>query len=94
MDIGFLWDETKYKQVKEEHHIHFHEVVSAFDDERGYEIPDLSGFEDRWLWIGQTAGDRVLAIVYSEEELPLYRIITAFDAQGILFDEYTKRKEP
>ena len=93
MDIGFIWDEFKYEQVKKEHHVYFYEVVSAFDDACGYEIPDPGGFEDRWLWVGQTALDRILAIVYSEVDLPLYRVITAFDAQGMLFDEYTKRKK-
>jgi len=92
MDIGFVWDENKYQEVTKKHDIKFYEVVSAFDDLNGYEIPDPQGYEDRWLWVGQTFKGRILAVVYSEEDLPLYRLITAFDAEGILLDEYKKRQ--
>ncbi len=91
MDIGFVWDETKYQAAIEKHNIRFHEVVSAFDDPLGYETLDPSGYEERWVWVGQTHGARILAIVYSEEELPLYRIITAFDAVRRWLDEYYQR---
>ncbi len=66
--------------------------MAAFDDRNGYEVADPKGFEDRWLWVGQTPWNRVLTIVYSEEELPLYRIITAFDAEGKWLDEYNGRQ--
>ena len=29
---------------------------------------------------------------YSEEDLPLYRLITAFDAEGRWLDEYQRRR--
>ena len=88
MDIGFIWDEKKYHIVVREHNVQFYEVVAAFDEPNGYEMPDPAGHEDRWLWIGRTPWDRVLAIVYSEQELPLYRIITAYDAERRWIDEY------
>ena len=91
MDIGFVWDEDKYQEVEKKHHVQFYEVVSAFDDPNGYETPDPAGYEDRWLWVGTTAAGRVLAIIYSEEDLPLYRLITAFDAEGRFLDEYHGR---
>ena len=90
MDIGFLWDEDKYQEVQRKHGVLFYEVVSAFDDPDGYEIPDPAGHDDRRMWIGLTAGGRILAIVFSEEELPIYRLITAFDAERRLVDEYYK----
>jgi uncharacterized DUF497 family protein len=31
MDIGFVWDETKYQAVRKKHHVQFYEVVSAFN---------------------------------------------------------------
>jgi hypothetical protein len=34
----------------------------------GFEAPDLSGYTDRWLWVGQTHENRVLSIIYSEED--------------------------
>ncbi|MBI1930563.1 BrnT family toxin [Candidatus Poribacteria bacterium] len=91
MDIGFVWDEKKYQEVQKKHHLHFYEVVSAFDDPNGYEVPDPAGHEDRWMWVGQTAQGRILAVIYSDEDLPLYRFITAFDAEGRWLDEYHNR---
>jgi uncharacterized DUF497 family protein len=55
MDIGYVWDETKYKAVVKEHNV------------------------------------RLLSVVYTEQDLPLYRIITAFDAEGKWRDEYYQR---
>jgi len=91
MDIGFVWDEKKYEVVVQKHKVQFFEVVAAFDDSNGYEVHDPAKYEDRWLWIGKTPWDRILAIVYSEQDLPIYRIITAFEAEGKWIDEYYKR---
>ncbi|MBC8180689.1 BrnT family toxin [candidate division KSB1 bacterium] len=91
MDIGFVWDERKYDSVKQKHKVQFFEVVAAFDDPNGYEVNDPTKHEDRWLWIGKTPCDRILAIIYSEQDLPLYRIITAFEAEGRWIDEYYKK---
>ena len=88
MDIGFLWDERKYSDVARRHGVLLHEVVSAFDDGRGYEVPDPAGHVDRFILVAATATGRVLFIVVSEEALPLYRLITAFDADGSWLDEY------
>ena len=90
MDTGFIWDEDKYKEVQLKHNVKFYEVVAAFDDPHGYEIDDPAGHEDRRMRIGITAGGRVLAIVYSEEDLPIYRLITAFDAERRWINEYHK----
>lgn len=91
MDIGFVWDEKKYKAVIKDHNVRFYEVVAAFDDPNGYEVPDPVEHEERWLWIGRTPWDRLLIIVYTEQDLPLYRIITAYDAEGRWRDEYEQR---
>ena len=69
----------------------FYEVVSAFNDPNGYEITGSAWHEDRCLWVGRTVTGRILAVVYSEEELPLYRLITAFEAEGRLLGEYRAR---
>ena len=92
MDIGFIWDKDKYQEVRRKHRIQFYEVVSAFDDPNGYEVLDPTRHAGRWMWIGETAGSRVLTLIYSDEELPLYRLITAFGAGGRLLDEYYNRK--
>lgn len=91
MDIGFIWDENKYQQVQDKHNVQFYEAVAAFEDPKGYEHPDPAGHEDRALRVGATASGRVLAVIFSEEDLPLYRLITAFDA-GRFRDEYFRRE--
>ena len=92
MDIGYVWDEDKYKEVQSKHGVQFYEVVSAFDDPNGYEVPDSTVYEDRWVLVGMTASGRVLAIVFSDEDVPIYRLITAFEAEGRLLDEYDSRR--
>ena len=92
MDIGFVWDENKYREVQKKHRVQFYEAVAAFDDPDGFEVSDLSGYEDRSRWIGATAAGRVLVVVYSDEDVPLLRLITAFDATGSLRDEYYRRR--
>ena len=91
MDIGFIWDDDKYKEVQRKHRVQFYEVVSAFEDPNGYEIDDPAGHEDRWMLVGKTVNNRVLAIVFSDEDLPICRLITAFDAERRWIDEYYKR---
>ena len=34
------------------------------------------------MWVGKTVDNRVLIIVLFEEDLPIYRLITAFDAEA------------
>ena len=91
MDIGFLWDEEKYKAVQKKHKFQLHEGATAFYDPKGYEIPDPRGHEDRWMWVGSTRDGRVLSIIFSDEELPIYRLITAFKAEKEVVDEYYTR---
>lgn len=92
MDIGFVWDENKYQNVVKKHKVRFYEVVSAFDDPDGFEVPDPTGHGDRWFWVGRTHLDRLLAIVYSEQDLPLLRIITAYNAVGRWNNEYYEKQ--
>ena len=92
MDIGFVWDETKYNQVVAEHDVRFYEVVSAFDDPHGFEELSPVEHEVRWLWIGKPLWDRLLIIVYTDEDFPVYRLITAYDARGRWENEYHQRR--
>lgn len=80
MDIGFIWDEDKYAAVRASHGVWFHEVVSCFDDPSVLEVDDPQGHRDRFMLVARTAAGRVLQLVVSEEALPVYRVITAFDA--------------
>ena len=92
MDIGFVWDVEKYHQVRKKHDVSFYEVVSAFDDPRCREVPDPQGHEDRHLMVARTFSNRVLVVVFSEEELPIYRIVTAYDAEGKALDDYRRKQ--
>ena len=83
MDIGFIWDEDKYQEVQREHNVQFYEVVSTFDDPQGN--------EDRWMLVAKTFNGRILSIICLDEEAPLHRLITAFDAEGRFSDEYDRR---
>ena len=91
MDIGFIWDEDKYREVQRKHNVRFYEVVSAFDDPKGYETLDPQGHEDRWMLVGATFNGRVLAVIFSEEGAPPYRLITAFEAKGEYLNGYKGR---
>jgi len=92
MDVGFIWDEEKYKKVQQEHQVFYWEVVSVFDDPQGLEEPDPQGSWERYMLVGQSAQGRLLQVIYadaySEDGALLYRVITAFDAGEEWCDEY------
>jgi len=92
IDLGDVWDENKYEKVKSKHRISFAEVVSAMEDPKGFEEPDESSYEeDQWIWVGKAFSGRVLVVVYNEEDLPLHRLITSFEAEGRWLDEYEQQ---
>ena len=91
MDIGFIWDEDKYQEVQRKHSVQFYEIVSAFDDPDVQVVPDPQGNEDRWMLVAKTFNGRILSIICSDEDAPLQRSITAFDASGEALDEYYRR---
>ena len=92
MDVGYIWDENKYLKTKEKHGINFAEVVSAMEDpdsiDEPKDDPEVDG-EERWFCIGETTSSRVIVVIYLEE-FPLYRIVTAFEAEGRWLNEYQK----
>ena len=91
MDIGFIWDADKYQEVQSKHKVQFYEVVSAFDDNNGYDAPDPQRHPDRWMFVGKTVTYRVLVIIYVAEGQEMHRLITAYEAKGELLNEYYKR---
>ena len=90
MDIGFVWDADKYQEVQKKHNVQFYEVVSAFDDPDVQVLPDPQRHTDRWMLVGKTVSGRILSVICSDEEAPLQRLITAFDASGEVLNEYYK----
>lgn len=92
MDVGYVWDQDKYEKTKKKHNLTFAQVVSALEDPKGFEYSDeVSWEEERWLWIGKTTGGRYLLVVFTDEDSPLIRIITAFDAEERWVEQYEER---
>jgi uncharacterized DUF497 family protein len=92
MDTGYVWDEEKYKRVRTEHDVRFAEVVDAFEDPFALEELDPQGKWGRFLLVGQTPAGRVLQVMYSEEELPVVRLITAYEANEYWRGRYERRQ--
>jgi uncharacterized DUF497 family protein len=93
MDVGYLWDEEKYEQVRKKHHVWFYEAVSALEDPNGLDMEDPAEHTERWMWVGQTVTNRILSVIYTiEEDGPILRIITAFDAEPVIIEEYNGRQ--
>ena len=90
MDIGYVWDEDKYRMVKKKHQVSFTEVVAAFEDPNAIEFRSRSTKEERWILVGKTNEGRILSIVFTEEDLPIFRIVTAYEAKGEHLREYKK----
>jgi len=93
MDVGYVWDEAKYEKVKTKHNVWFYEVVSALEDPKGLDLEDPAEHQDRWIWVGQTVTERLLSVVYTiDGDGPILRIITAFDAEQVVSEEYNERQ--
>jgi uncharacterized DUF497 family protein len=95
MDLGFVWDETKYEAVRQRHGVRFDEVVSVFEDEDAFELDDPQGNLERSMLVGRTHTGRILQVVYQDDytamDSMIYRLITAFDAVREWSDEYKRR---
>lgn len=90
MDLGYIWDEKKYDRVQTKHGIDFGEVVDVFEDPNTLYEPDPQGNPDRQMAVGATRQQRLLQVIFSYEDAPLVRIITAFDASEDWRDEYRR----
>lgn len=92
MDVGYVWDEVKYERVREKHGVDFAEVVDAFEEKHALFALDPRGHPDRLMVVGRTRGGRILQVIYTDEDAPLVRIITAFDASQEWHNEYVERR--
>ncbi len=90
-DIGYIWDELKFALVQQEHDVEFYEVIQAFEDPHALDEPDPQGNWGRYMVIGRTLSQRILQIIYSDEDLSLTRLITAFDANDYWSTLYEQR---
>lgn len=68
MKLNFEWDEEKAKTNLKKHRISFEEATTVFIDPFSMTIPDPdhSIDEQRYIDIGTSGNDRVLAVGYTE----------------------------
>ncbi len=90
MDIGYVWHEQKYERVTRKHGLRFGEVIDIFEDPQTLYETDPQGHVERQMAVGQTHSGRILQVIFSYEDAPLVRIITAFEASEAWRDEYRK----
>lgn len=86
MDIGYVWDEMKYRLVQKKHNVSFAEVVEVMEQVEA--VHDQDPNPGRYSCIGQTRQGRILKVIYTDEESPLMRIVTAFPASTEWQDEF------
>lgn len=88
MDIGYVWDEVKYQLVQEKHGVTFAEVVDVMESLETSHEDDPQNNPGRYMAVGQTQQGRLLQVIYTDEESPLFRIVTAFPASKEWEDEF------
>jgi uncharacterized DUF497 family protein len=76
--MEFEWDPRKDAANRRKHAVGFREATTVFGDPLATTFPDRehSIFEQRFLTIGASAGDRLLVVVHTEHEETI-RIISA-----------------
>ena len=93
----FEWDEKKAASNARKHRVSFEEAETAFADEHGLLLDDVSHSEseERLILLGLSAALRlvVVAHVYREED-DVIRIISARRATSRERSEYRKRWVP
>ena len=93
-DVGYVWDESKYEEVQREHDVYFSEVLQVFEDPNALMVPDPQGNWEREMGVGCTWAGRLLQVLYTAEDYPLIRIITAFEGNKHWRREYEQAREP
>jgi uncharacterized DUF497 family protein len=88
MDIGYVWDEAKYALVQEKHGVPFAEVVDVMESLEAMHDHDPQDNPGRYMAVGETKVGRLLQVIYTDEDWPLYRIVTAFPASKEWEDEF------
>jgi hypothetical protein len=70
MNLVFEWDENKARMNVQKHRVSFEEARTLFNDPRLLTYPDEyhSETEDRYISIGNSARNRVLLVVHTEQQ--------------------------
>ena len=90
-DIGYVWDERKYREVERTHGLDLLGVLEAFVDPRALQHEDPQDNWERYMTVGATRSGVILQVIYSDEELPLIRLVTAYRANDHWRREYERR---
>jgi hypothetical protein len=91
MPIRFEWDPRKERRNRQKHGVGFDEASTVFADTLSITIldPDHSGDEERWVTMGLSHRQRLLAVVHMEDdEKEIVRIISARPADSDERREY------
>jgi len=91
MKLNFEWDEEKAKVNLKKHRVSFEEGTTIFLDPFSMTIPDPdhSIYEQRYIDIGTSDKERVLAVVYTERGSNI-RIINCRKATSLERKRYEK----
>ena len=92
MSIKFDWDPGKARRNLRKHGIGFNEASTVFADTLSITIPDPdhSENEERWVTMGLSNSQRLLVVVYTEEEETI-RLISARTADRLERRKYEER---
>ena len=87
-ELHFCWDNRKAEGNLDKHRVSFESATYVFDDPMRLERSDsFAEGEYRTIVIGK-AGNALVAVVYSEMENSLYRIISARRATAAERNDY------
>jgi uncharacterized DUF497 family protein len=77
MNLIFEWEENKARTNAQKHRVGFDEARTLSNDPRLLTYPDEyhSEAEDRYISVGQSARNRVLLVVHTEQEEAEDRLI-------------------
>ena len=79
MALSFEWDRAKDAANRRKHRVSFDEACTVFGDPLGWFQPDPahSDREVRFLLLGRSSADRLLAVLFTERGPDVVRIISA-----------------
>lgn len=93
MDLGYLWDERKAALVEKKHGVDLAQAVEALCDPDQLYDEDPQGDWGRFMIVGRTRHGKLLQVILSDEELPVMRLITAFEADAVWRQAYERRED-
>lgn len=79
MALTFEWDARKAAANRDKHGISFDEAVTVFADPLGRVLPDVghSVIEERFVLLGRSNADRMLAVMFTDRGAERIRLISA-----------------